>query len=159
MTDVGAITAITVDTPGDGYLTTGMRKFVDDLPLTCTPPACPADPAAKYLPTAVPTPKTYNGVEADEYVIGLVQYRTRFSSDLPEGTLVRGYVQLETPDNVRGQPALPADQRTARRQQGSRCGRLSRRHGAAVPGPVHRCDQGPAGADRVPQPAADGQRR
>ena len=37
----------------------------------------------------------YNGVEADEYVIGLVQYRTSFSSDLPP-TLVRGYVQLET---------------------------------------------------------------
>jgi FtsP/CotA-like multicopper oxidase with cupredoxin domain len=100
LTDVGAITAITVDTPGDGYLTTGMRKFVDDLPLTCAPPACPVDPAAKFLPTAVPTPKTYNGVEADEYVIGLVQYRTQFSSDLPEGTLVRGYVQLETPDNA-----------------------------------------------------------
>ncbi|MFL6151983.1 MAG: multicopper oxidase domain-containing protein, partial [Ornithinibacter sp.] len=33
------------------------------------------------------------------YVIGLVQYRTKFSSDLPP-TLVRGYVQLETPDNA-----------------------------------------------------------
>jgi FtsP/CotA-like multicopper oxidase with cupredoxin domain len=101
LTDVGAITGITVDTPGDGYLTTGMRKFVDELPTTCTPPACPTDPKAKYIPTAVPTPKTYPGApEADEYVIGLVQYRTQFSSDLPEGTLVRGYVQLETPENA-----------------------------------------------------------
>ena len=41
----------------------------------------------------------YNGVKADEYVIGLVQYRTNFSSSLPD-TLVRGYVQLETPDNA-----------------------------------------------------------
>ena len=36
---------------------------------------------------------------ADEYVIGLVQYRTSFSSDLPD-TLVRGYVQIETPENA-----------------------------------------------------------
>lgn len=100
LTDIGAITAITVDTAGDGYLDTGMRKFVDDLPGTCTPPSCPADPAAKFIPTAVPAEKDYAGVKADEYVIGLVQYRTSFSSDLPTGTLVRGYVQLETPDNA-----------------------------------------------------------
>ena len=43
--------------------------------------------------------KTYNGIEADEYVIGLVQYRTSFSSSLPD-TLVRGYVQLETAANA-----------------------------------------------------------
>ena len=77
-----------------------MRKFVDDLPGTCTPPSCPADPAAKFIPTAVPAEKDYAGVKADQYVIGLVQYRTKFSSDLPAGTLVRGYVQLETPDNA-----------------------------------------------------------
>ena len=29
----------------------------------------------------------------------MVQYRTKFSSDLP-ATLVRGYVQLETPANA-----------------------------------------------------------
>ena len=46
-------------------------------------------------PGAVPEAKTYNGKVADEYVIGLVQYRTKFSSDLP-ATLVRGYVQLST---------------------------------------------------------------
>ncbi|WP_207475133.1 hypothetical protein [Tessaracoccus sp. SD287] len=98
ITDTGAITGITVTEPGAGYLTQGMRKFVDDLPGTCTPPACPT--SGKFIPTAVPAQKTYNGVVADEIVIGLVQYRTRFSSDLPEGTLVRGYVQLETPDNI-----------------------------------------------------------
>jgi len=105
LTDVGAITAITVDTAGDGYLTKGMRKFVDDLPGTCTPPDCPTDPAAKFIPNAVPEAKKYadpsgQEIEADEYVIGLVQYRTRFSSDLPGGTLVRGYVQLETTANA-----------------------------------------------------------
>ncbi len=98
LVDTGAITAITVNTPGAGYLTQGMRKFVDDLPTTCTPPACPT--TGKFIPNAVPQEKDYNGVKADEYVIGLVQYRTQFSADLPEGTLVRGYVQLETPANA-----------------------------------------------------------
>ena len=50
---------------------------------------------AKFLPLGVPETKSYKGKEADEYVIGLVQYRTKFSSDLPP-TLVRGYVQLST---------------------------------------------------------------
>ena len=95
--DFGSVTGITVTNPGTGYLTVGMRKFIDDLPGLCTPPACPA--SGKYIPVAVPEPKIYNGVEADEYVIGLVQYRTSFSSDLPP-TLVRGYVQLETPANA-----------------------------------------------------------
>ncbi|MHA3835484.1 multicopper oxidase domain-containing protein [Terrabacter sp. AAH1] len=103
LSDAGAITGITVDpaNPGAGFLTQGMKKFVDKLPGTCTPPACPTDPTAKFIPTAVPAEKPYNGVKADEYVIGLVQYRTKFSSELPgSGTLVRGYVQLETPDNA-----------------------------------------------------------
>ena len=97
ITDGGAITGVTITTPGAGYLTKGMRKFVDDLPGMCTPPACPN--TGKYIPTAVPAQKKYNGIAADEYVIGLVQYRTSFSSDLPD-TLVRGYVQIETPDNA-----------------------------------------------------------
>jgi len=107
-TDVGGISAITVDSSGDGYLTKGIKKFQDSLPLPCDPgqdgAGCPsvpqsADPGAadKFLPLAVPESKTYSGEQADEYVIGLVQYRTRFSSDLPP-TLVRGYVQLSTTD-------------------------------------------------------------
>jgi FtsP/CotA-like multicopper oxidase with cupredoxin domain len=105
LTDVGAITGIAVDTAGAGYLTKGMKKFVDDLPVTCTPPACPSDAASKFIPNAVPAHKSYTDssgqpIEADEYVIGLVQYRTHFSSELSSGTLVRGYVQLETPDNA-----------------------------------------------------------
>jgi FtsP/CotA-like multicopper oxidase with cupredoxin domain len=110
VTDVGAITAIAVASPGAGFLTQGMRKFIDNLPGTCTPGdpanACPTD-GTKFIPNAVPVEKTYNGVKADEYVIGLVQYRTKFSSALPgSGTLVRGYVQLWTPDlEAKGIPA------------------------------------------------------
>ena len=40
--DFGAVTGITVTNPGSGYLTVGMRKFIDDLPGLCVPPACPA---------------------------------------------------------------------------------------------------------------------
>ena len=43
VTDGGAITAVTVDTPGAGYLTPGMRKFVDELPMLCSPPDLPDD--------------------------------------------------------------------------------------------------------------------
>ena len=50
-------------------------------------------------PARRPRGQAYNGVEADEFVIGVVQYRTTFSSSLPP-TLVRGYVQLETPANA-----------------------------------------------------------
>lgn len=107
VTDVGSILGITVETAGDGYLSPGIKKFQDELPLPCDPGAdgtgCPTalvgdpemGPAAKFIPLAVPEAKSYNGTEADEYVIGLVQYRTRFSTDLPP-TLVRGYVQLST---------------------------------------------------------------
>ncbi|MGO4596840.1 multicopper oxidase domain-containing protein [Terrabacter sp. 2RAF25] len=109
-TDVGSIESISVTAPGAGYLTAGMKKFQDALPIACNPgtsgAGCPAVPqqlgtdvgmgaANKFIPLAVPEAKTYSGKAADEYVIGLVQYRTKFSRDLP-ATLVRGYVQLST---------------------------------------------------------------
>ncbi|MBP7690562.1 MAG: multicopper oxidase domain-containing protein [Anaerolineales bacterium] len=97
-TDVGAVTAITLINGGSGYITGGgIKKFTDSLPGLCLPPACPT--TGKYIPLGVPESKIYNGVNADEYVIGLVQYRTSFSSSLPP-TLVRGYVQLETAANA-----------------------------------------------------------
>lgn len=100
-TSVGAVTGIAVTQPGSGYLTVGMRKFQDALPLPCDPAGagCPSDPSAKFLPVAVPEATTYGTQVADEYVIGLVQYRSTFSSDLP-ASLVRGYVQLETAANA-----------------------------------------------------------
>jgi FtsP/CotA-like multicopper oxidase with cupredoxin domain len=103
--DAGAVTAISLDTPGSGYVTgSGMRKFIDELPNLCQPPACPdyqADPDAKYIPLGVADasgPYQATPDVSDSYEIGLVQYRTSFSSDLPP-TLVRGYVQLETAAN------------------------------------------------------------
>ena len=103
VTDKGAITGITVTNGGTGYLTAGMKKFQNELPLPCDPKAdgtgCPntTDPAladAKFLPLAVPDATSY--AAADTFEIGLVQYRTKFAgTDLPP-TLVRGYVQLST---------------------------------------------------------------
>ena len=52
----------------------------------------------KYIPLAVPDlriPTSNRGPASDTYVIGVVQYLTSFSSDLPI-TLVRGYVQIDT---------------------------------------------------------------
>jgi len=100
--NTGAVTDIIVTNPGSGYLTVGIRKFIDNLPGLCAPADCTGD---KYIPLAVPEAKTYNGVQADEYVIGLVQYRTSFSSDLPP-TLVRGYVQIDT-GNIPGSKQVP----------------------------------------------------
>jgi len=104
--DTGAITAINLTAGGTGYVTPGgIKKFQDTLPGLCNPAvvgSCPdwtTDPNAKYIPLGVPENKKYNGIAADEYEIALVQYRTKFSSDLP-ATLVRGYVQLETATNV-----------------------------------------------------------
>ena len=96
-TSGGAVTAVNIIDPGVDYMTPGIKKFVDSLPGLCMPPDCPN--TGKYIPLAVSEAKTYNGIEADEFVIGLVQYRTNFSSSLPD-TLVRGYVQLETAANA-----------------------------------------------------------
>ena len=94
------------------------------------------DPTAKYVPLAVPEAKMYNGVEADEYVIGLVQYRNYFSSSMPNGALVRGYVQLETPANAGISQHYPLQNElidgTLVRHWLLRC------HAAAIPG-THHC--------------------
>jgi FtsP/CotA-like multicopper oxidase with cupredoxin domain len=111
-TTLGAVSSITVDQPGSGYLKVGIKKFQDDLPMACDPSkpvsagGCSTDLDARYLPVAVGQSKTYNGVAADEIVIGLVQYRRQFNADLPP-TLVRGYVQLETPANASWSQHIP----------------------------------------------------
>ncbi len=116
----GGVTAINVTAGGTGYLSGGgIKKFVDPLPGLCdpmTPGSCPADwatnIASKAIPLAVPEQKAYpdpsNGnkpIMADEYVIGVVQYRSLFSSSMPGGALVRGYVQIATPAWQAAHPA------------------------------------------------------
>jgi FtsP/CotA-like multicopper oxidase with cupredoxin domain len=112
VTDFGAVTAIAVTSPGSGYITGGgIKKFRDTLPLLGDPSVAGSCDEAmnnlgQYIPLAVPDTTTFttsNGFkdDADFYVIALVQHRERMSSSLPElGTLLRGYVQLETPANA-----------------------------------------------------------
>ncbi|MEZ5118260.1 MAG: multicopper oxidase domain-containing protein [Candidatus Nanopelagicales bacterium] len=107
--EAGAITGIQVINHGAGYLQEGMKKFIDQLPMLCDPSsAAGCDPSKKTLPLAVPVvgkDVVLSGKTAktDQYEIGLVQYRTSFSSDLPQ-TMVRGYVQIETPEFVAAFP-------------------------------------------------------
>ncbi|HET6493980.1 MAG TPA: multicopper oxidase domain-containing protein, partial [Thermoleophilia bacterium] len=115
--DNGSVTSLHLTAGGSGYISGGgIKKFQDQLPMLCDPSvdaSCPdwnTDPDAKYLPVGVPVETTYdepNGqrIKSDEYEIGLVQYRTKFNSDLP-ATLVRGYVQLETPAFVEDHPGV-----------------------------------------------------
>jgi FtsP/CotA-like multicopper oxidase with cupredoxin domain len=84
--DNGVIASIAVTKPGSGYVTGGgIKKFTD--PLKAIPVAVP-DTSNPYA-TGPRDP-------SDTYEIGLVQYRTNFSSSMPQGALVRGYVQLES---------------------------------------------------------------
>ena len=86
----GSVTAISVTAPGAGYLTPGIKKFVDTLP---GEGAANANDLGQYIPIAVPDTTTYPGT--DYYEIAVVQYRMKFHRDLP-ATLLRGYVQLST---------------------------------------------------------------
>ena len=113
----GVITGITVNTGGSGYtapvvaitgnnttiasatayiggpLNGGMRKFVDSLPGLN---ASGKNDLGQYIPVAVPDKTTYPG--CDYYEIAVVQYSEKMHKDLPNTTL-RGYVQLQTPQN------------------------------------------------------------
>jgi FtsP/CotA-like multicopper oxidase with cupredoxin domain len=116
--DAGAVVGIQNLIGGTGWLTgSGIKKFTDPLPELCDPdqsrgaaPPCaqtaypnlvPVD--QKQIPLAVAdttNPYPIAGgpprQASDTYEIGLVQYRMQFSSSMPEGALVRGYVQLES---------------------------------------------------------------
>ena len=97
VTDVGVISAINLTAPGSGYIVPGMRKFVDGLPGVGE---ANTNTLGQYLPIAVADTTTFtttNGftIDADYYVIALVQHREQMHSDLPP-TLLREYVQLET---------------------------------------------------------------
>jgi FtsP/CotA-like multicopper oxidase with cupredoxin domain len=96
--EVGGVTAVNLTNPGSGYVTPGgIKKFTDALPGLCNPASGGCPTSGKYIPVGVADTASY--ANSDTYEIGLVQYRTSFSSSLPP-TLVRGYVQLETPANA-----------------------------------------------------------
>jgi len=104
--NAGGVTAINLTANGSGYITTGgIKKFQDGLPVLCIPAPgqtfadCTNNNLGQHIPVAVPDTTTFPG--ADYYVIAVVQHRERMSSSLPAtGTLLREYVQLETPANV-----------------------------------------------------------
>ena len=94
------VRAVTVTAGGTGYITPGLRKFVDNLPVLGSVGANGTNPVTKndlgqYIPVAIPDTTTYPG--SDYYEIAVVQYREQMHKDLPgSGTLLRGYVQLST---------------------------------------------------------------
>jgi FtsP/CotA-like multicopper oxidase with cupredoxin domain len=104
----GIITTATVTSGGAGYFllkdnaqkTVGIRKFVNKLSsLGCTT----TNEIGQCIPVAVADTLTYSQtvvsgtvVGSDYYEIALVQYAEQLHSDLPP-TLLRGYVQVETP--------------------------------------------------------------
>ena len=106
----GGVTAITVDQAGSGYVTQGgIKEFQDGLPVLCDPTVgwdnCTDNNLGQHIPIGVADTTTFsvaNGftTDADYYVIALVQHREQMSSSLSGGTLLREYVQLETPDNA-----------------------------------------------------------
>ncbi|MCJ7551427.1 MAG: multicopper oxidase domain-containing protein [Anaerolineae bacterium] len=123
-TDLGAVTTVTVTTAGSGYITTGgIKKFQDGLPVLCIPTAnfaeCSdlttgvANNLGQYIPIGVADTITFstgNGfdLDADYYVIALVQHREQMNSSLPiTGTMNREYVQLETPENASWSRHIP----------------------------------------------------
>jgi FtsP/CotA-like multicopper oxidase with cupredoxin domain len=93
VTDLGAVTAISITNPGSGYITPGIKKFQDGLPMLCDPSVARNCDAVKtnlgqYMPLAVPDTGTFsvqNGYNpgADYYVIALVQHREQMNSSLP----------------------------------------------------------------------------
>ncbi len=82
---------------GTGTVDTGkaLRKFVDTLPgLT----SAGANNLGQYIPVAVADTTSYPG--SDYYEIAVVEYTEKMHSDLPKGTTLRGYVQIETAANA-----------------------------------------------------------
>ena len=79
-----------MDNGGAGYITPGIRKFVDGLPGLG---ADNANNLGQFIPVAIPDTTTYP--ESDYYEIAVVQYREQMHSHLPT-TLLGGYVQRST---------------------------------------------------------------
>ncbi len=83
------------NSPSGGASGTALRKFVDGLPGLGS---ANMNNLGQYIPIAVPDSTTYRG--SDYYVIGLSDYTERMHSDLPKATRLRGYYQVNGPDNT-----------------------------------------------------------
>ena len=148
----GSVTTITVTAPGAGYLTPGLKKFVDTLP-GLGPEA--ANNYGEYIPVAVPDTTTYPG--ADYYEIrgravppGVLQPTARIATTWIRATLDVGRAGSER----------AADQRQPRPDEARHADRrLHRRRQSALPRTDHRRQEGPSGPHPVPQPPTDGRRR
>ncbi|WP_281935480.1 fibronectin type III domain-containing protein [Micromonospora sp. AKA38] len=86
----------TLDPDGRPVPGTGLRKFVDPLPL---PGRAPTAGLGARLPVAVPDTITWPG--CDYYEIGLQEYAQRLHRDLP-ATRLRGYRQLNLGTDASG---------------------------------------------------------
>ncbi len=181
--NAGAITGITVTAPGSNYVTQGgIKKFQDGLPVLCIPAAgqtfadCTDNNLGQHLPIAVPDTTTFsvaNGfaLDADYYVIALVQHREQMNSSLPPvvtdalgnrsgGTLLREYVQLETSANMSISKRVPLmnDMLDGTSVPALMPDGVTQAVAVDDPhflGPVIVADEGQAGPDRLLQPAAD----
>jgi len=81
------------NSPAGGASGAALRKFVDSLPGLG---AANANDLGQYIPVAVPDTTSYPG--ADYYEIGLTEYTQKLHADLPKGTWLRGYRQLNASD-------------------------------------------------------------
>jgi FtsP/CotA-like multicopper oxidase with cupredoxin domain len=86
---------------GPVVVNTGIKKFVDTLPVLCGVPVAPDTVARKNtlgncLPLAVPDTTTFPG--DDYYELGAREYTTRFHSNLPKAAKQRGFHQINTTD-------------------------------------------------------------
>jgi FtsP/CotA-like multicopper oxidase with cupredoxin domain len=71
---------------------TGIRKFVDTLPLICQ--VSGKNDLGNCIPLAVPDTTTFPG--NDYYELGVKEFATKFHADLPGGAKQRGYRQINT---------------------------------------------------------------
>jgi FtsP/CotA-like multicopper oxidase with cupredoxin domain len=86
----GVVTGLALNTAGTGYVSGGIRKFVDTLPGLGS---AAANDLGQYIPVAVADTTSFPG--SDYFEIAVVQYREQLHKDL-KPTLLRGYVQLST---------------------------------------------------------------
>jgi hypothetical protein len=96
----GCVIVITVNQSGLGYVTPGIRKFIDTLPgvLVAGQPITPfgANNLGQYISVAVPDTVSYPG--SDYYEIAVQQFSKQMHTDLPP-TLLRGYIQINNGTN------------------------------------------------------------